>query len=68
MEVVYAFAFDGAEWEDFVIYLTKEEAIDKSKKFPSVRLEVFEKSSDGYRPAFAYYLNGNLLDGSHEQV
>jgi hypothetical protein len=64
MEFVYVFTVDGAEWEDLVIYLSKEEAIAKSKKHPNVRLDIYKKSADGYRPTYNYYLNGLLVESS----
>ena len=64
MDFVYVFTVDGAEWEDLVIYLSKEDAIAKSKKFPKVRLDIYKKTEDGYRPTYRYYLNGELVDGS----
>jgi len=64
MEFVYVFTVDGAEWEDLVIYLSKEEAIAKSKKHPNVRLDIYKKSADGYRPSYSYYLNGLLIESS----
>ena len=64
MEFVYVFTVDGAEWEDLVIYLSKEEAIAKSKKHPRVRLDIYKKSSDGYRPTYSYYLNGLLVEAT----
>lgn len=62
MDYVYMFTVDGAEWEDIVIYLSKEEAIAKSKKVPKVRMEIFKKTEDGYRPTYTYFLNGELVD------
>ena len=61
MEFVYVFTVDGAEWEDLVIYLSEEEAIAKSKKHPKVRLDIFKKSADGFRPTYTYFLNGVLV-------
>jgi len=59
MECIYLFVVDGAEWEDIVVFLSEEEAIEKSKKYPNVRLEIFIKSpKGGYRPTYNYYLNG----------
>jgi hypothetical protein len=58
------FTVDGAEWEDIVIYLSREEAIAKSKKIPTVRMEIFKKTEDGYRPTYTYFLNGEFVDGS----
>ena len=52
MEYIYVFVVDGAEWE----------AIEKSKKAPTVRLEIFIKSpKGGYRPTYNYYLNGEYI-------
>lgn len=64
MEFIYVFTVDGAEWEDLVIYLSKEEAIAKSKKYPNVRLDIYKKSVDGYRPTYNYFLNGLLVESS----
>lgn len=59
MEHIYVFVVDGAEWEDLIIFLTKEEAIEKSKQCPKVRIELFERSpKGGYRPTYNYYLDG----------
>ena len=58
---VYVFTPDGAEWEDLVIYFSREEAIEKSKTKPKVRLDIYTKSADGYRPSYKYYLNGTLM-------
>ena len=61
MDIIYVQAPDGAEWEDIVVYLSLEEAIEKSKKYPKVRVELFAKSEKGgYRPTYNYYLNGEL--------
>ncbi len=62
MDYVYVFTVDGAEWEDLVIYLSLEEAIAKSKKFPKVRLDIYKKTEDGYRPTYKFYLDGELVD------
>jgi hypothetical protein len=61
MDFIYVFAVDGAEWEDLIIFLSKEEAKAKSIKCPTVRLEIFAKSMDGYIPTYNYYLNGNYV-------
>jgi len=59
---LYVFTVDGAEWEDLVIYLSEEEAIAKSKKHPKVRLDIYKKTEDGYRPTYRYFLNGELVN------
>jgi len=62
MDHIYLFVVDGAEWEDIVVYLTVEEAIEKSKKYPKARLEVFANSEKGgYKPTYNYYQNGVLV-------
>ena len=64
MESIYVLCVDGAEWEDLVVYLTLEEALEKSKAWPNTRLEIFSKSEKGgYRPTYTYYLNGAFVDG-----
>jgi hypothetical protein len=65
MEHIYLLVVDGAEWEDIVVYLTVEEAIEKSKKYPKARLELFAKSEKGgYKPTYNYYQNGLLVQTS----
>jgi len=61
MDFVYVFVVDGAEWEDLIIFLTKEEAKAKSIECPKVRIEIFAKSVKGYIPTYNYYLNGNYV-------
>jgi hypothetical protein len=62
MEFIYVFVVDGAEWEDIIVFTSKEEAIEKSKKHPRVRLEIFSKSAKGgYHPTYNYYLNGEYI-------
>ncbi len=58
--LVYMLLPDGAEWEDMIIIVTKEEAIEASKKYPKRRVEVFEKQENklGYHPTYNYYKNG----------
>ncbi len=57
------YTINGAEWEDVVIYLTKEKAIEISKKHPTVRVEIFRKTAnDAYVPSYNYYLNGEYVE------
>ena len=59
MEFIYVFVVDGAEWEDIIVFLTEAEAIEKSKRCPTIRLEIFAKSpKGGYYPTYAHYMNG----------
>jgi hypothetical protein len=51
----------GAEWEDTVIFLSKEDAIAESIKYPKLRVEIFSKTNiGGYIPTYSYYKNGEL--------
>lgn len=56
MEFVYVLICE--EWEDMVIILSKEDAIETSKKYPLARVEVFIQSPNGYVPTYNYYKNG----------
>jgi len=54
----------GLEWEDMVIYLTKEDAIGASKMWPKYRVEIFGKKDGlgvGYTPTYDYYKNGEYV-------
>ena len=65
MEFIYVL-FYGSEWEDIIIYLSKEEAIKESIKHPNHRVEIFTKSNSlntiGYTPTYNYYQNGELYN------
>jgi hypothetical protein len=61
MDFVYLFVL-GSEWEDVIVFLSKEEAIQESIKFPNNRVEIFSKTNtSGYRPTYNYYQNGELI-------
>jgi len=51
----------GLEWEDMVIYLSKEDAIAASKMWPKCRVEIFGKKNGGYIPTYNYYENGEYV-------
>lgn len=60
---MYLFVVDGAEWEDIVVYPSKDDAIKKSLKHPNIRLEIFVLGEDGgYRPSYSYFLNGKPIE------
>lgn len=63
MSFVYVLLPDGAEWEDLVILLTEQEAINASIKYPNFRVSIFTKKHDviGYHPTYDYYKNGTLV-------
>ena len=58
----YAYLLINAnDWEDMVIIVTEEEAIQASLKYPSSRVEIFSKNADiGYSPTYNYYKNGEM--------
>jgi len=60
--LVYMLLPDGAEWEDIIIILNKEDAIAASIKYYKMRVEIFKKKQDdvGYTPTYNYYKNGEL--------
>jgi hypothetical protein len=61
MDFVYLFVL-GSEWEDVIVFLSKEDAIQESIKFPKHRVEIFSKTNtSGYRPTYNYYQNGELI-------
>jgi len=64
MDFVYVFLF-GGEWEDMVIFLSKEDAIKESIKYPKNRVEIFSKTNtSGYIPTYNYYCNGTLIQST----
>ena len=61
MDFVYVF-FDVNNWEDMVIFLSKEDAINESKKYPKARVEIFSITDQlGYTPTYNFYKNGELI-------
>lgn len=66
MEFVFMLLFGiGNEWEDIIILLSKEDAINASIKYPNARVEIFSKNDAlGYTPTYNYYKNGNLVQAS----
>lgn len=65
MDVVYVLLGDGSEWEDMIIILSKEEAINASINHPNQRVELFSKTeTSGYKPTYNYYKNGILIQKS----
>jgi hypothetical protein len=63
MDFVYAMINDG-EWEDIVIYLNKQDAIEASIKYHDSRIEIFGKNNNcnGYSPTYDYYKNGKIYE------
>jgi hypothetical protein len=65
MDFVYVLLYDG-DWEDMVIFLTKEDAINESINYPKSRIEIFSKTDTvGYTPTYNYYKNGELIQNKN---
>ena len=61
MDFVYVF-LDINNWEDIIIFLSKEDAIKESKKYPKARDEIFKINEEvGYKPTYNFYKNGELI-------
>jgi hypothetical protein len=61
MDFVYVLIY-GNDWEDMIILLSQEDAINESKTNPNARVEIFSKNTtSGYRPTYNYYQNGELF-------
>ena len=58
---------NSSDWEDIVIYLTEEEAIETSKTYPNIRIEIFGKNTSftGYTPTYNYYKGGKLYTSTN---
>ena len=65
MDFVYVLIYED-EWEDMVILLSEEEAVNESKKHPYARVEIFgkNKKSGGYISTYNYYKNGDFIENS----
>ena len=62
MDFVYVF-IDINNWEDIIIFLSKEDAINKSKKYPKAIVEIFKITNElGYTPTYNFYKNGELIE------
>jgi hypothetical protein len=62
MEYIYILLCSGSCWEEIVILLSKEDAINESLNHPSTRVEIFSKNNKlGYTPTYNYYKNGEFF-------
>lgn len=58
---------NGSDWEDMIILVSKEEAINESINNPNARVEVFSKNDkSGYTPTYRYYKNGELMENAYD--
>lgn len=54
---------NGDEWEDAVIFLDMEKAINESIRYPNKRVEIFARNIDGsYTPTYNIYKNGEYIE------
>ena len=61
MDFIYIL-LSGPDWDDITVFLTKEHAIDQSKKYPNCRVEIFTKNNNSeYVPTYNYYKNGQYI-------
>ena len=61
MDYLYVF-IKANDWEDIIIFLSKEDAKNQSKKYPNARVEIFEIDQEiGYTPTYSFYKNGELV-------
>jgi hypothetical protein len=60
--IIFMLLPDGAEWEDMILILNKEDAIAASIKYYKMRVEIFKKKENevGYTPTYNYYKKGEL--------
>jgi hypothetical protein len=62
MEYVYLLIY-GSDWEDIVVFLSKEDAIQESINHPKHRVEIFSKTDKvGYIPTYHHYQNGEYIE------
>ena len=63
IEYLYVLVNKDFEWDDIVIFVSTEEAIEASIKYPKCRIEIFSKHKYyGYTPTYKYLLNGEYID------
>jgi len=64
MEYIYVLLY-GGEWEDLIIFLSKEDAIKESLNYPNSTVQIFSKNDkSGYTPTYNYYENGEFIQNS----
>ena len=60
---IYLTTSNDYTWEDQTIFLIEEEAINYSRKYPDIRVEIFGNTclEPGYLPTYSYYKQGILF-------
>jgi hypothetical protein len=60
MEFIYVLV-NSSDWEDMILFLNEDEAIQASIRDSNSRVEIFSKNKEaGYSPTYNYYKNGKL--------
>jgi hypothetical protein len=61
---IYMLVADRAEWEDLVLFISEEDAIQASLQYKSRRVEIFEQKEGrpGFCPTYSYYKQGKLVN------
>ena len=52
---------NNSEFEDMKVILEKEKAVEISKQYPNMRVEIFEEDKGVYYPTLNYYENGIMI-------
>jgi hypothetical protein len=65
LEYIYMF-LNGSEWEDAVLLIDNNIAIEKSISYPNNRVEIFKKNERGFfKPTYEFYRNGKLCSNNN---
>jgi hypothetical protein len=63
IEYLYVLVNNDFDWEDIVVFISMEDAIEASIRYPKCRVEIFSKHKyAGYIPTYKYLLNGEYID------
>jgi hypothetical protein len=60
MDTLYLVVGNGYEWEDMKMFDNEYHAIEYSKKYPQITIQIFKKNEKGtfLIPTYSYYQNG----------
>ncbi len=50
------------KWDTTILINNEEDAINISKKYPHLQVQIFSKTLDGYKPTYCFYKNGKLIE------
>jgi hypothetical protein len=61
MDTLYLVVGVDYEWEDMKMFDSEDNAIEYSKKYPQITIQIFKKNGKGFlEPTYVYYQNGQL--------